>query len=144
MSSRSRYADSHVDPKGPGDARPTARSVVEDEGLLGKLTEKVILITGCTSGIGLETARALHATGAHIFISARNLTKAADAVRELQVGGSDDHGKLDILKLDLNSLRSVRECAGAFLAKSKQLNILINNAGTYFSSPRQHAHADIK
>lgn len=47
-----RYADSHIDTQGPGDARPTALDIVKDEGMLGKLAGKVILITGASSGIG--------------------------------------------------------------------------------------------
>lgn len=58
-----KYASLHVDPQGPGDKRPTARQIVEDEDLLNKLTDKVALITGCSSGIGVETARALYTAG---------------------------------------------------------------------------------
>ena len=55
----SRYAEAHNSPKGPGDARPTAMQIVEDEGLVGKLSDKVFLVTGVSSGIGVETMRAL-------------------------------------------------------------------------------------
>lgn len=58
----SRYEAAHAAPQGPGDSRPTALQIVKDEGLEGKLTDKVIFITGCSSGIGAETARALAAT----------------------------------------------------------------------------------
>lgn len=53
MSSTSeKYAEAHAHPQGPGDARPTAMQVVKDEDLMGKLADKVILITGASSGIG--------------------------------------------------------------------------------------------
>ena len=45
------YTAAHADPQGAGDARPTALQIIEDEGLRGKLTGKVIVITGATSGI---------------------------------------------------------------------------------------------
>ena len=56
LRSMARYAAAHKDPKGPGDARPTALRVVEDESLVGKLPGKVFLITGCSSGIPLPAA----------------------------------------------------------------------------------------
>ena len=85
------------------------------------------LDAGCSSGIGIETARALHETGAHLFLTARAAAKL-EAVKAdiLKAGGP---GKIDLLNLDLSSLSSVRHCAEAFLAKSKQLNALVLNAG---------------
>lgn len=58
----SKYAAAHKNPQGPGDARPTALQIIQDEGLEGKLQDKTFLITGCSSGIGVETARAVAAT----------------------------------------------------------------------------------
>ena len=71
----SRYAEAHKNSKGPGDARPTALQIVEDEGFTGKLTDKVFLVTGVSSGIGVETMRALYATGGHVFGTVRNVAK---------------------------------------------------------------------
>jgi NAD(P)-dependent dehydrogenase (short-subunit alcohol dehydrogenase family) len=91
----------------------------------GKLEGKTILITGCSSGIGIETARALKATGARLFVTARDLTKGRQALSDIL-----EPGKVDLLLLDLNSLASVRKAAAEFLsASNNQLNILINNAG---------------
>lgn len=113
---------------GPGDARPTAAAIVRDEGMVGKLGGKVILITGCSSGIGIETARALLATGAHVFVTARDVAKGQAVVQDL-LGSSNGTGQISLLSLDLTSLKSVRACASEFLQKSQQLNILITNAG---------------
>jgi NAD(P)-dependent dehydrogenase (short-subunit alcohol dehydrogenase family) len=129
MASTANYAAVHANPNGPGDARPTAMAIVEDQGMVGKLGDKVFLITGCTSGIGLETARALHATGAHIFITARDMQKGVHVRKELLAGGPPGHGKIDVLELELDSFKSVRACAAKFLEKSRNLNVLINNAG---------------
>ena len=71
----SRYAKAHKNYSGPGDARPTALQIVEDEKLVGKLSDKVFLVTGVSSGIGIETMRALYATGGHVFGTVRNLEK---------------------------------------------------------------------
>jgi hypothetical protein len=50
------YAAQHANPQGPGDARPTAPQVLKDSSLIGTLPNLIILITGTTSGIGVETA----------------------------------------------------------------------------------------
>ncbi|KAF7586248.1 hypothetical protein BBP40_009199 [Aspergillus hancockii] len=120
----SKYAAAHASPHGPGDARPTALQIIKDEGLEGKLTDKVIFITGCSSGIGIETARALATTGATLYLTARDLGKAHSALGVLA-----EQSQVHLIQLDLNSLSSVRKCAAEFLSKSSRLNILINNAG---------------
>ncbi|KAJ1564068.1 hypothetical protein HK405_015934, partial [Cladochytrium tenue] len=54
-----RYASVHENPQGPGDARPTAMQIIRDEGLESKLAGKTAFVTGCSAGIGVETAKAL-------------------------------------------------------------------------------------
>ncbi|KAF2470678.1 NAD(P)-binding protein [Lindgomyces ingoldianus] len=120
----SRYVEAHKNTKGPGDARPTALQIVKDNGLEGKMEGKVALVTGTSSGIGIDTAKALKATGMHVFAAARNLEKAKKAL-----GDSIEPGRLELIELDNNSLESVRKCAKEFLQRSDKLNILINNAG---------------
>lgn len=120
----SRYAAVHQNPQGVGDARPTALDLVKDEGLEGKLPDKVILITGCSSGIGIETARALKVTGARLFLGVRDIAKGESALSDIL-----KPGHVEIIKMDLNSLDSVRAAVEVFQKKSKTLNILINNAG---------------
>ena len=120
----SRYAEAHKSPQGPGDARPTALDIVKDEGLEGKLADKVFLITGCSSGIGVDTARALSATGAKLFLGVRDIAKGESALADIL-----EPGRVELFKIDLNSLESVREAAQTFLQKNKTLNVIINNAG---------------
>jgi NAD(P)-dependent dehydrogenase (short-subunit alcohol dehydrogenase family) len=124
-----KYAAAHASPAGPGDARPTAQQIIEDEGLVGSLTDKVILITGASSGIGVETARALYSTGAHLYLPVRDVKKGEVVAADIKASHPSSQGSIDVLKLELDSLQSVRDCAAAFLSKTGQLNILICNAG---------------
>ena len=119
------YTAAHANPQGAGDARPTALQVVRDEGLEGELAGRVIVVTGASSGIGLETARALSTTGATLLLTARNVKAAEIALPELL-----EPGRVSLVKMDNNSFASIRAAAATILEKSKnQVNVLINNAG---------------
>ncbi|RYP60856.1 hypothetical protein DL769_007956 [Monosporascus sp. CRB-8-3] len=77
----------YVDTKGSGDARPTALRIVRDNDLGNKWASRVVLVTGATSGIGIETARALHATGADVYFTARD-TKEGQETKDYIVYNS--------------------------------------------------------
>nr|POE63699.1 ww domain-containing oxidoreductase [Quercus suber] len=119
------YSAAHVEPKGAGDARPTAVQIVRDERLEDKLKGKVMVITGATSGIGLETARALSTTGATLYLPVRDLKKG-----ETVLGPILEAGRVSLVEMDVASFASVRAAAADILSASKhQVNVLINNAG---------------
>ncbi|OLN87687.1 Retinol dehydrogenase 12-like protein 2 [Colletotrichum chlorophyti] len=120
----SRYTEAHAKPNGPGDARPTALQIIKDEGVEGKLKGKVIVITGTSSGIGIETTRALATTGATLFLTARDVAKAQSALT-----GIFEPSRMEIFQMDQESLSSVRAAAAAILAKTSQIHLLVNNAG---------------
>ncbi|KAL0930048.1 WW domain-containing oxidoreductase [Colletotrichum truncatum] len=120
----SRYAEAHVKPNGPGDARPTALQIIKDEGAEGKLEGNVIVITGTSSGIGIETARALATTGATLFLTARDIAKAQSAL-----AGFFEPSRMEIIEMDQASLSSVRAAAAKILAKTSKIHLLVNNAG---------------
>lgn len=122
------YATAHQNPQGEGDARPSAIQIIEDEGLVNKLTDKVMLVTGSSSGIGIETVRALHLTGAHIFMQVRDMKRGQEVLEEI-LSSSKGTGKLELLEMNLDSLKSIRAGAEEFLTKSKKLNVLVDNAG---------------
>lgn len=121
-----RYAELHKWEvlNGPGDARPTGLQIVQDEGLVGAMGDKVALVTGVSSGMGPETVRALAATGATVFATARNLDKAREALGPSLLGT----GRVHLLFIDQTDLESVRKCAAEFRKQSSKLNIMINNA----------------
>jgi len=109
----SRYTAAHENPKGAGDARPTALQIIQDEFLEGKLKGKVIVITGATSGIGLETARALSATGATLIVTARDLNTAKTALSTIL-----EPGRVSVTQMDNTSFASIRAAAKAILSQT--------------------------
>ena len=125
----SRYVAAHANPQGEGDARPTAMQIVQDENLIGKLSDKVMVITGGSAGIGAETAKAFHATGAQVFITVRDLEKGQKVVNSILSDDASNKAEIILIKIDLESLESVRAGAHEILSKTDRLNILINNAG---------------
>ena len=125
------YASVHVETNGPGDARPTALQVVKDCNQIGKLKGKSALITGCSSGIGVETARALYEGGATLFLTARDMPKLEKVIDDI-VSKAEAKGvpRPVGIEMHLDSLAGVRKGVEEFKAKSNgQLNILIENAG---------------
>ncbi|KAG9309544.1 hypothetical protein JVU11DRAFT_10522 [Chiua virens] len=76
------------------------------------LTGKVIIVTGANTGIGKETARALLAKGAKVYIAARNQAQAQDTIHELKQDSGND---AVFLYLDLANLKSVKRAAQEFL-----------------------------
>src|SRR5271170_2385505 len=81
---------------------------------------KRILVTGVSAGLGVETARSLVAHGAHVAGAARDLTKAETATAEVRKDAAAGGGSFELVALDLASLKSVRACADALLAKGKR------------------------
>ena len=97
--------------------------------MVGKWADKVIFLTGASSGIGTETARVLYHTGAHLFLPVRDKAKGDKVRAAIEANSSGHTGKITMLTIDLESLASVKECVAEFLTHSKQLNVLICNAG---------------
>jgi NAD(P)-dependent dehydrogenase (short-subunit alcohol dehydrogenase family) len=122
------YGAVHDNPQGPGDARPTALQIIADNNLVNALPDATVLVTGGSSGIGIETARAMHATGARVFITTRNIPAAQLETSEILASGPSKR-PIEIVEMELDSLESVRNAASEVLKRTDRLNILINNAG---------------
>jgi len=90
-------------------------------------TGRRILITGANSGLGFKSTEVLASKGAEVIMAVRNTEKGEDAKRRILDKYSD--AKLDLMKLDLSSLKSIKEFADNFSKKYDSLNVLLNNAG---------------
>ena len=62
------------------------------------------------------------------YLAVRDVAKGEQVAKELLQSGKS-HAKIEVLKLELDSLASVRSCAAEFQKRSRTLNILVNNAG---------------
>ena len=94
-------------------AKSTADEVLDGVDLKGRR----VLVTGVSSGVGVETARILAAHGADVIGAARNLTKVRRATE--QVCDQAAVGSFELVELDLASLASIRACADALVAAGK-------------------------
>ncbi|CAH1439456.1 unnamed protein product [Lactuca virosa] len=104
-----------------------ASSTAEDvtKGVDG--TGLTAIVTGATSGIGLETTRVLALRGVHVIMPVRNL-ESGKKVKE-SIVEKIPNAKLDVMELDISSMQSVRQFASQYRSKGYPLNILILNAG---------------
>jgi len=108
-------------PLGSGfNASSTASDVINGVDLKGKLA----IVTGGSTGIGLETVKTLSNAGATVIVPARNIEKAKNNLQHV--------ANVEIEELDLMSSDSIDSFTERFLATNRPLDILINNAGIMF------------
>jgi NAD(P)-dependent dehydrogenase (short-subunit alcohol dehydrogenase family) len=93
---------------------------------------KVCIITGATSGVGLESAKRLANGGAHIVMVCRNREKAENISSMIK---NEFKVPADIIIADLASLHQVRKAANVILDSYKKIDVLINNAGIHCTVP---------
>ncbi len=99
------------------------------------LTNKQVLITGATSGIGKVTALELAKMNAHVVIVGRNPAKTAATVHEIQAQSGNP--VVEMLLADLSSMQEVRQLTQQFKDRYAKLDILINNAGVIMTSRQE-------
>lgn len=105
----------------------TTDEVMEGVDLSGKLA----IVTGSSTGIGAETARALAAAGAHVVLAARNRERTEEVAASIRAGVPG--AVVEVGQLDLTSLDSVRAFASWYLAEHDELHLLVNNAGVMYT-----------
>ena len=87
--------------------------------------EKVALVTGSSSGIGLETVLSLARDGYHTFASMRNIGKAG----ELEHAAKKENLPIEIIELDVDKEESIISAIKKVVTKNGRLDVLVNNAG---------------
>jgi NAD(P)-dependent dehydrogenase (short-subunit alcohol dehydrogenase family) len=87
--------------------------------------KNVALVTGSSSGIGFETALLLSKSGFHTYASMRNLEKSKN-ITEI---ASTEKLPLQVVQLDVNDDRSVKDAIDKIVAEKERIDVLVNNAG---------------
>jgi retinol dehydrogenase 14 len=98
---------------------------------MADLTGKTVLITGATSGIGLEAAVAMARMGARLTMVGRDPTRTAQKLDEMRTRSGAT--AVDSLFCDFSSQAQVHRLADAFRERHDRLHVLVNNAGTVFN-----------
>jgi NAD(P)-dependent dehydrogenase (short-subunit alcohol dehydrogenase family) len=98
------------------------------------LEDKIVLITGATSGLGKAAAQQLAEKNAHLVLLSRNKEKG-EKIR-YEIIQQSHNNNIDLLLCDLASLNSVYNATKEFKEKYPHLDILINNAGVIHSNKR--------
>ncbi|AKU09039.1 short-chain dehydrogenase [Haloferax gibbonsii] len=94
------------------------------------LSNRTVLVTGATSGVGRETALALGRLGATVFVHGRD----RDAGRTVAAAVEDAGGDAVFFRADLAERDTVRRLAEAVRDRTDRVDVLVNNAGAHFST----------
>jgi NAD(P)-dependent dehydrogenase (short-subunit alcohol dehydrogenase family) len=104
---------------------------------------RTAVITGANTGLGFETARVLAMRGAQVVLACRDLDRAKEAAARILAGGSQPAaapaGDVQVVRLDLASLASVREAADEIGSAYGPVDLLIDNAGVMWTPLRRTA-----
>ncbi|KAF4526251.1 hypothetical protein B566_EDAN001936 [Ephemera danica] len=100
-----------------------------------RLDGKTAVVTGGNNGIGFETSLELLRRGARVIVACRSMERGQAAAERLRAAVSDN-AEVRVVRLDLASLKSVKQCAEELIATEPAIHLLINNAGMTTKSPR--------
>lgn len=95
------------------------------------LTGRTAVVTGATTGLGRETARALAVAGAKVVVCGRTTEKCEASVEAIRA--VVDFADLDVQDFDLGDLSTVRAGAASLIGRHPSIDILVNNAGVMFT-----------
>ncbi|MCR5227321.1 MAG: SDR family oxidoreductase [Eubacterium sp.] len=107
---------------------------------MGRLQNKIAIVTGANSGMGLATVEALSDEGATVIMLCRSEERGREALEKLQQNKSR---KLDLILCDLGDYESIRKFVRTVKEKYESIDILVNNAG-FISLDRQFTNEGIE
>ena len=96
-----------------------------------KFENKVVLITGASSGIGFDCARTFLNHGANVVLNARNETKLKDAVKKLET----DERRIALVSGDIGEKHIGVQMVNTAIKKFGGVDVLVNNAGVFTPKP---------
>jgi len=105
-----------------------------DQGELGDMRGRTVLVTGATSGLGLAAAEGFARLGARVELLSRDRTRGERARAAVAAGAGGEEIRLGIC--DLGELDSVRSFASQRLASGGPLDVVVNNAGVLLGERR--------
>ena len=88
--------------------------------------QKVVLITGCSSGVGLETAIECAKAGHRVFATMRNLNKKEKLEKRIE---EEKLKNIEIMELDVSDTSSIENSIASIVRKVEKIDVLFNNAG---------------
>lgn len=101
------------------------------------MKNKICVVTGATSGIGLETARALADQGASVIIVGRSEKKCKETAKRIKTGTPSTH--VEYRCADLSDLKQVQALAVRLKQELQRIDVLVNNSGAYYTTRQQSA-----
>ncbi len=99
---------------------------------------KAVLISGGSRGLGLELARGFASEGADVILIARDNDNLAAAAKDLRSYGVN----VDCLSLDVGNRKQVRDACASILASGRQVDVLVNDAGSIQVGPVENMDLD--
>jgi NAD(P)-dependent dehydrogenase (short-subunit alcohol dehydrogenase family) len=99
------------------------------------MQDKVVVVTGGTSGIGQVAAETLASQGARIVLIARDQARAAETMVKLRAAGP--RAKHTLYLADLSSMAQTRRAGEEIAAAESRIDVLVNNAGAVFGHRKQ-------
>lgn len=96
------------------------------------LNGKTILVTGANVGLGFEAVKMFSQKNAKVILASRCINRGEEARKNIkrEIPGA----KIQVMKLDLADLQSIRDFADEFNKEYEKLDILLNNAGVMWCS----------